>query len=158
MADQSHPRQSWSAGDVLSYVPWWHHCREGVAFVWDDGVARDTFWRHTDTSAERLTESELATAELRFNVNDYEALDLYAHSSRPTWMTYHPDDRGRIPSQHGLQEALFLRKGSKPDPSTQIANAQAAVEEAESELRSAEHRLERCRQDLAALQGGLADV
>lgn len=139
-------------GDVLSYVPRWHHCREGTAFVGEDGVARDTFWRHTDTSAERLNEAELATAEVRFNVNDYEALDLYAHSSRPTWLTYDPDDRGRIPSQHGLQEALFVRKGSRPDLSTQIENARRAVEEAESEVRVAQGRLERRREDLAALE------
>lgn len=143
-------------GDVLGYIPRWHHCREGVAFVRDDGAVVDTFWRHTDSSAARLDESELATAEMRFNVNDYDALDLYSKSSRPTWLTYHPDDRGRIPSQHGLQEALFVRRGAVPNLETQIANARADVEEAESALRSAQWRLDLRREDLAKLEASRA--
>lgn len=147
------PRQSkFKPGDVLAYVPRWHHCREGVAFVREDGRAVDTFWRHDDSSAPGLNEEELATAEVRFNVNDCDALDLYSASSRPTWLTYHPDDRGRIPSQHGLQEALFVRSGAEPNLRTQIENAQADVEEAESAVRSAQYRLDARREDLAKLE------
>jgi hypothetical protein len=141
-------------GDVLSYIPKWHHCRETTAFVREDGIAVDTFWRHTDSSAAVLSEEEIATAEVRFNVNEFDALDIYSHSSRETWLTYHPDDRGRIPSQHGLQEALFVRKGAEPDLETQIANARREVEEALSEVDSAQRRLEWRREDLAKLEAG----
>ena len=139
-------------GDVLAYVPRWHHCREGAAFVKDNGVAVDTYWRHTDSSAALLNLEELATAELRFNVNDYDALDIYSPSSRSTWLTYHPDARGRIPSQHGLQEALFVRRGAVPDLATQIENARAEVEKAESAVRVAQDRLTFRREDLESLE------
>lgn len=162
MADQSHLRPSdlttkeatvsFKPGDVLSYIPRWHHARETTAFVRDDGTAVDTFWRHTDSSAAVLNEDELATAEVRFNANDYDALDIYSHSSRAEWLTYHPDDRGRIPSQHGLQEALFIRKGAKPHLDTQIANAERAVREALDEVNGAQRRLEWRREDLAKLE------
>jgi len=140
-------------GDVLSYVPkgafepW--HCREGKALVDERGRAWDTFWQFDGQHL--LSAEELADAEVVFNVNDYEALDVYAGGSRLLWETYHPDDRGRVTSQHGLREALFLRRGAKPHLATQIENAQALVEKAESELQSAENRLKWRREDLDGL-------
>lgn len=140
------------AGDVLSYLSSHRHCREGSAFVTDRGVF-DTYWRpYGDGESHRLTERELQTAEARFNVNDFDALDLYSATSRPTWETYHPDDRGRISSQHGLQEALFVRRGAQPDLATQIENAREALAVAESKLRSAEWDVEMRRRDLADLE------
>lgn len=139
-------------GDVLRYLPadkfmrW--HCREGIALVTETGDAFDTFWG-TGGDRHRLTADELATAEVEFNVGDYDALP---YRSRDKWLTYHEDDRGRIPSQHGLQEVLYLRKGAQPNLATQIANAREAVAEAESRLRSAEWTLEWRREDLAKLQ------
>jgi hypothetical protein len=140
-------------GDVLSYLAERYHCREGTALVRDDGRAVDTFWGSLDSQAHVLTADELSTAERVFNVNNYDALDRYSRGSRLTWETYHPDDRGRITSQHGLQEALFIRKGATPDLATQIANARAAVERAEVEVRSAESSLKWRREDLAKLMG-----
>lgn len=143
-------------GDVLSYIPAHHHCREGTAFVTEAGRAVDTFWQSDYVGgtgyAHYLRDNELATATLRFNVNDYRALDIYSKSSHVEWMTYNPDDRGRISSQHGLQDALFLRLGAQPDLGTQIENAREALATAESEMRTAEWRVERRRQDLAELE------
>lgn len=143
-------------GDVLSYIPERDHCRERTAFVTERGVAVDTYWqgdyRGGYQDAHRLTDDELATATVRFNVSDYDALDLYSKESRPTWETYHPDDRGAIPSQHGLQWALFVRKGAQPHLDTQIENARAAVEQADSKMRSAEATLARRRDELAELE------
>src|SRR5438128_394492 len=105
---------TFAPGDVLWYARERDHCREGLALVQDDGRAIDTFWalRYGDSHA--LTPDELATAEVRFNVNGYDALDPYSKASRATWETYHPADRGRISSQHGLQEELFVRRGATP--------------------------------------------
>lgn len=140
-------------GDVLAYTPREYHCCEGTAFVTENGTPLDTFWGPDgDGQYGRLREEELATAEIKFNVNDYDALDRYSKGSAATWKTYHPDDRALITSQHRLQHQFFIRKGAKPDLSTQIENAQAAVEDAESELRSAEARLGWRRQELAELQ------
>jgi hypothetical protein len=47
---------------------------------------------------------------------------------------------------------LFIRQGASPDLTTQIANAKAAVADAESKLRSAEWVLEMRREDLAKLE------
>lgn len=145
--------ESLRSGDVLWYVPETSHCREGTAFVNDRARALDTFWQpEGDGDSHALTDQELATAEVRFNVNDYEPLDRYSRSSRGTWETYHPVDRARIPSQHGLQEQLFIRRGASPDIGTQVANARERVAEAESELSLAERRLEWRREELAALE------
>lgn len=127
-------------GDVLAYVGAEHHCREGTAYVQDYGQSH------------RLSESELATATLSFNVNDYDLLDRYASSSRETWETYRPEDRAQITSQHGLQASLFIRRGAEPHLGTQIENAERRVEKAEAEANSAASALERRRDELAALE------
>jgi hypothetical protein len=148
-------------GDVLHYVPSQHHCREGTAFVLDDGRVVDTFWHsyRCDGDAHYLTSAELATAGVRFNVNDYEPLDPHSpHASRGEWETYHPDDRGYITSQQGLQQELFIRRDAKPDLGTRISNAQAEVEKVEAEVRSAQRQLEWRREDLAKLLAQRAAV
>jgi hypothetical protein len=141
------------AGDVLSYLPSQHHCRQGTALVTEDGLAFDTFWGiRPDNQSHFLTPKELTTAEVKFNVNDFDMLDRYSRSSVSTWETYHADDRGRIGSQHQHQSVYFVRKGAQPDLGTQIENARGEVEEAESALRSAQYRLERRREGLARLE------
>lgn len=143
---------TFKTGDVLRYVPRRYHCKEGTAFVTERGTPLDTYWGPGGNGEYgHLRPEELATAEVVFNVNDYDALDIYANQSRATWLTYHPDDRGRITSQHGLQEALFVRKGATPDLATQIQNARDRVDEAESRVQLAEHILESRRRELAEL-------
>lgn len=145
--------KTFTPGDVLAYTPERRHAREGTAFVTESGHAVDTYWEPTgDAQSHVLTTAELATAEVKFNVNDYEPLDRYAGGSRSVWMTYHHNDRARISSQHGLQEQLYVRRGAKPDIGTQIANAEAEVKVAESAVRSAEYTLACRRRDLAELQ------
>lgn len=141
-------------GDVLWYSPeGGTHARECLAFVREDGRVVDTFWHDFDrgSSSYHLRDVEIERAELRFNVNDYEAFDRYDRTAAGRWETYHPDDRARISSQHNLQEVLFIRKGATPDLGTKIKNAQARVAEAESDVRSAQHCLEWRRKDLADL-------
>lgn len=140
-------------GDVLAYVSIESHCREGTAYVQDSGAAIDTYWRPSGGGdSHRLTESELATASVSFNVNDYDLLERYVSSSRKTWETYRPEDRAQITSQHGLQASLFVRRGAEPHLDTQIENAEAAVLAAEREANSAAYVLERRRDELATLK------
>lgn len=144
-----------TAGDVLRYSPaGGTHARECVAYVLPTGRVVDTFWHtfESDSNAHVLSVEELRTAEVVFNVRDYDALGRYAHGARETWLTYRPCDRGRISSQHNLQELLFVRKGAQPDLDTQIANAREKVEDAESKVRSAESGLQWAREDLAKLE------
>lgn len=115
-------------GDVLSYVPRRSHCREGTAFVVNADRVVDTYWRpFGDGESHVLTEQELTTAEVRFNVHDFDVLD--SSGARRKWETYHPDDRSYISSQHGLREVLFVRRGATPDMATQILNAEGEVAE-----------------------------
>lgn len=152
---QQSSRVALKEGDVLSYVPSQHHCRQGTALVTGNGPAFDTFWGICpDNQSHFLTPSEMASAEVVFNVNEYDMLDQYGSGSEAKWRTYHPDDRGRIGSQHQWQSIYFVRKGAQPDLETQIANAQAKVEEAEADVRSAEHTLKWRREDLAKLMTG----
>ena len=138
-------------GNVLRYVPrGGTHARECTAFVNERGVAVDTYWRaHGDGQSHWLRPGEVATASVLFNVGDFDALDYYAATSRSTWESYHPDDRARITSQHGLQEQLYVRRGAKPCVKTQVENARASVEVAESKVRSAESYLQAMRERLA---------
>jgi hypothetical protein len=103
-----------------------------------------------------LRKHELETAGLIFNTNDFDVLDRYAAASRSTWLTYAPRDRGRITSQHGLQELLFVRKGSLPDLATQIDNARRKVKEAEAAVRTAQRQRDDARRALAEVEGGEA--
>lgn len=142
-------------GDVLRYVPargtW---ARECTAVVLESGRAVDTYWHsyERDSMAHILSDAELESASFVFNTGDYDALDRYDKGARAKWLTFHPDDRGRISSQHNLQELLFIRKGATPDLETQIGNARSKVEDAESKLQMAQGTLDWARKELAKLE------
>lgn len=145
---------TFNPGDVLRYTPLVHHWREGMARVREDGRILDTYWRPGgDSESHALTEQELASATVVFNVAEFDALDRYSASSREQWEAYHPDDRALISSQHGLQEALFVRKGAHTHLGTQIENARTAVAKAEAELGTAIHTFVSRREHLSALEG-----
>lgn len=117
-------------GDVIRYTPGdGHHCREGMAIVAQQ-QAFDTFWsgygdRHL------LTADELATAELLFNLADFDELDGNSrHMNEAKWNTYATDDRQLVTSQHGLQKRWFIRKGAEPSWQQQIANAREELDKA----------------------------
>ena len=138
----------WKVGDVVSYQPgpafkgqtdvrW---CREGTAIA----VARadrsvmlvDTYWG-TMSDAHMLADAEIETAELLFNLDDYDELDRYGRGSSYTWEKYAPTDRERVTSQHGLQVRWFVRKGASEDYGTKVQNARDRLADAESDLDSA---------------------
>lgn len=143
-------------GTVVRYTPtrerhdprW---CREGTAIANEQGVLVDTYWCSGGDSHVLRRDDELASVEVLFHIDDYDELDRYGRGTPAVWETYHPDDRRRVTSQHGLQARYFVRKGATPDLETQIANAREAVREAEAEVEGAERRLERRRDELAAL-------
>lgn len=126
------------------------HCREEVA-VEIDGALIDTFWS-LGTESHRLTDAERATAKLVFDTDDYDQLPTYPRdSARRTWEQYAPEDRGIITSQHRLQNDYYVRKGSKPDLTTKIANARTRLDSRETELRHAAWAVESAQRDLDEL-------
>lgn len=143
-------------GDVLTYRPdpsrhdpnW---CREGMAIVNAEGTAFDTYWA-SGSEAHRLQADELTTAEVIFNIGEYEELDGNRHGIRRTWETYREDQRQVVTSQHRLQARFFVLKGAQPDLDTQVMNARAALEKAREELVSAGRAIEWCTADLTRLQ------
>jgi hypothetical protein len=145
------------AGDVVKYVPadrfdrWW--CREGTAIATQrdgDIILVDTYWG-SGSDNHVLRDDETATATLKFNLGDFDELP-----SRPgvrlAWGKYAPADRELIPSQHGLQCRYFIRKGAAESLPTQVENATQALIDAESELRSAQWRVESRAKELAELR------
>ena len=115
-----------------------------------DGVILfDTYWR-TPGDRHLLTYEELATAEVLFNLDDYDELTERESTSR--WEMYKPADRQRITSQHGLVVRWFIRTGAEPDLQTQIENACEAFLDARSKLQSAENRVAVAWRDLAELE------
>lgn len=138
--------------DVVRYRSAEHHCREGVAIAKDCGssfVLVDTFWQSGSHEDHVLTESEIATTELVFNMEDYDELDRYMSSSEGLWNKYATSDRQVVTSQHGLQKRWFIRKGASPDWDTQIENARQVVADYERRLESVRSGLEWARRDLA---------
>lgn len=149
-------RTEFKPGDVVRYDTGMdRHCREGWAIAearLDSVVLFDTFWG-TPGDRHLLTYDELGTAEVVFNLDDYDELDQYRrHKSAATWKTYRPEDRETVTSQHGLQVRWFVRKGAEPDLQTQIENACEAYVEAQSKLRSAEADVRYAWQVLAELE------
>lgn len=149
-----HPFRS---GDVVRYDTltrpnrW---CREGMAVAERRNpysvVLMDTFWM-SGAESHLLTPEEIDTAELLFNVGDYDELDRFSPSSEATWQKYARDDRKVITAQHGLQKRWFIRKGATESLPTQITSARELVAQRESELQSAQHRLDWAREDLDKL-------
>lgn len=111
----------------------------------------DTYWG-TGSDAHRVTADELATAELQFNLADYDEFDRYDRGSVTRWSRYAPADRQKVTSQHGLQARWFVRKGSIEDITTQIENARADVLAREADVQSAQRRLAWAQEELAALE------
>ncbi len=126
------------------------HCREGVATQEENGLF-DTFWGGSG-DRHRLTDSERGSRRFKFDTDDFEEVARYSRGVPSEWAERHPDDRETIPSQHGLQQRWFIRKGSQPDYATRLANAEAALEEAESKLRSAESRVRWAREDVEKIK------
>jgi hypothetical protein len=126
------------------------HCREGVATDGRSGILLDTFW--TGGDRHRLTAVESATAEERFDTDDFRELDGNKHGIKAEWSTFAPKDRQVITSQHRLQCLYFVRNGATPDLATQIENARQKVADAVSTERSAASSLQRARDELLALE------
>ena len=147
-------------GDVVTYHPDQRHCREGTAIAEApngfDVVLFDTFWG-CGGDQHRLTATEVAAAEFKFAIGDYDELDRYSHSSAGTWLKYAPADRQLITSQHGLQKRWFIRKGATEDLATQIDNAHEKVAEWERAVESATRSLGWARDDLNRLLAAEGD-
>jgi hypothetical protein len=143
-------------GDVVRYETldrpngW---CREGIAIATKVGSRLkllDTYWSGgSETHA--LTDAEVATAELIFNIGDYDELDRYSSGTPRMWEKYAPADREIITEQHGHSMRWFIRKGASEDWPTQIDNARRRVAERESDLAVTQRSLEWERQELARI-------
>lgn len=150
-------------GDVVQWAPADRHCREGtaVARAASDGRIKlsDTFWGSYEPHI--LTEDEAATAELLFNLADYDELDQYdKYGSAAKWEQYAPEDRQLITMQHGLQKRWFIRKGAQPDLPTRIANAERKLAERMAALESARRQVLWAEEELAELRavgGGVGE-
>lgn len=138
-----------ATGDVYTYIPTQHHCREGLAIENDRGRLIDWFWGGHDLSLDNIVDRDADALTFVANLNDYE---LTPRDGRESNRDYAPADRLVIHSQHGLQLTHYIRKGASPDLSTKIANARIRVAEAESDLRSAESAVKWARKDLEDLE------
>lgn len=145
--------EEFRVGDVIVYVSerenrW---CREGQAIVRDvDGgvVAFDTFW-FGGGDQHRLTEGELATASVEFNLNEVRPVER-----GEVWADYNPADRFRVTHQHGLQSTGYVRLDAEPDIETRIDNCRTKVDEAHEELQHAKRRYEWAKEELANMRPG----
>lgn len=139
-------------GDVYRYLPldrpgvgrYW--CRDGYAIATErrgEWVLVDTYWGGSGDShvVDTRFDEEI---EFVFNLGDY---DQVQHKA--VWEQFHPDDRQSIPEHKGYHTRFYVKKGASTDLATRIANARAAIEDAESKVRTAQFRLD-CEQRLLA--------
>lgn len=136
--------------DVYRYRPAVHNCLEGIAIENEHGVLYDTYWGIDDAGAECVGR-DAQDLTLIGNLGDYERIDRNAEHP---FDDYAPVDRLAITSQHGLQRALFVRKGADPDHATKVRNARNELEDATHAVEAAQRRAERARQALADLEAG----
>lgn len=143
------------AGDVLTYEPerdenW---CREGMAVVREVAgrlFAVDTYWVTSIFSSASslddhvLTDAELDTASVSFNLDDFEV----TNAQHGSYLDYAPADRAVVTSQHGLRKTLLVRKGAKPSGSAIVRKHVDRVREARQNLESAQRRLLWAEDDL----------
>jgi len=138
-----------STGDVYTYTPTQHHCREGLAIENERGRLIDWFWGGHDASFDNIVDRDAADLTFVANLDDYELMPLDGRESN---RDYAPADRLVIHSQHGLQRTYYVRKGSTPDLSTKIENAREKVRQAEEAARSAQWKVEWAQEELARLE------
>lgn len=151
-------------GDVIRYRSerdnsW---CREGMAIATNryggDLVLVDTYWGSPSVEDHILTAHEIGTAELLFNLADYDEVGRYSRTAPSEWEQRAPEDRQIITQQHRLQTRWFIRKGSTTDRATIIRNARDRLEAAEGEVESAQRRVQWAREELARAEAGGSDV
>lgn len=153
------------AGDVLTYKSerdgnW---CREGMAVVHEVAgrlIAVDTYWatsvlsRSVSPDCHVLTDAELDTASVSFNLADFEV----TNAQHGSYLDYAPADRAVVTSQHGLQKTLLVRKGAKPSGSAIVRKHVDRVREARQNLESAQRRLLWAEDDLLEAFAGRHDL
>ena len=129
------------------------HCREGWA-VGERDVLRDTFWG-SGHEAHVLTQPEAQSARLQFDTDDFDLITVHHRGEPNEWLERKPEDRASLPHQHGLQVDYYIRKGSRPDYDTKVAEAQSVLDEAQRTVKSAVLRVEWAQRDLHELKGAL---
>ena len=138
-----------STKDVYTYSPKEYHCTEGLAIENDRGLLIDWFWGGDVVSHRQYVDRDAEDLKLIANLNDYE---LTPRDGRESNCNYAPEDRLVITSQHGLQQTFYIRKGSIMDLATRIKNACERLEEAQSEMRSAQRRVEYAQEALNEIE------
>lgn len=145
-------------GDVLDYTPAdGSSCREGIAIVREQPLpARTTYAVDTFGGIDRpgfgahvLTDAELSTATVSFNLADFDRID---RNHYPLFGDYAESDRRTITEQRGYRVRYYLRRGAQPDLATKIANALRELDNAHGGVASAQRRLERALRALADLK------
>ncbi len=101
--------------DIISYTPEHPFRRDGYAQVSTrygtvDLTAKDTY----SVSEAELTDEELATAVVLFNLDDVE------ERRHLNVEHYHPEDVFVLPTRKGIVVRVFLRKGAEVLPEKQI--------------------------------------
>lgn len=134
--------RGFAPGSIYEYTPdnGERHCREGVAYADSDGSLIDTFWGVPNSDPfirHYLTDTEIATAQLVFNVNDL-------REARPheTLNWYPKGTVFAVTSQHGLRRQTYVVPGTQPDAEVIIDEAHAAYLAAKDEAAAAQRRVE----------------
>jgi len=108
------------AGDIIAYKPETLFRRDGLAQVdsrMGNLIARDTF----DTNDTRLTDAELTTAKVLFNLDEFEE-SRYADEEH-----YAPADIHILHTRKGIEARKFVRRGATTLSEAEIVRRRAAL-------------------------------
>lgn len=109
-------------GDVLKYETRRDGCREGLALVHRSPtelsgyVAVDTYWQDgldlDLNDGHVLSEQEIASASVLFNIADYERIHQPEKVAVERWRRYRPEDRASMTSKHGNRTVYLVKRGA----------------------------------------------
>jgi hypothetical protein len=143
-------------GDIYR---WWfkkprdhmpYHCCSQIA-VMRKGVLKDTYWSELSDGRNWTPEGAEAELELEFVANFDEI-----ESTREDVRSYYDEadivDLGH--ANNNRREHMYLRKGAKRSAAVMRETLQHAIERSESEIRMAQSRIDRAREQLAKIDSG----
>lgn len=114
------------AGDIISYAYESPFRRDGFAEVHSDWHTGDLYAKDTfDTNDTRLTDAELATGRVLFNLEDFE---------ERRWLNpedYDPADVFVLDTRKGMVQRKFLRNGAETLPEWLFVSRRLALRDAE---------------------------
>lgn len=126
-----------------------YHCRSRIAIV-KDGILQDTFW-YSGSDNSTLHQEEV---DLTFQGNPADMTVIPKYDR----VFYRPEDIVDMNHPNNSGAPVYVKAGKGRDPETIKQYFEYVIERAESDKRSADWKIEKCREALEAVARGEIDL